>query len=138
IPSAVPESDLLLANQMSDFIFKTSGIDLENWSGQQEKQISSLTLMMKQAANLMPFQKYFDQWDYALKTTGERMLQYGLYNWEPEKIAMMIGEEPSPFFYSRIFAKYKTVVEEADLTPTQNNLQAQNMLDINQAFGREV
>ena len=138
IPSAVPESDLALAQQMSDLVFKTSGIDLENWSGQQEKQISSLTLMMKQAANLMPFQKYFDQWDYALKTTGERMLQYGLYNWEPEKIAMMIGEEPSPFFYSRIFAKYKTVVEEADLTPTQNNLQAQNMLDINQAFGREV
>ncbi len=138
IPSAVPESDLALAQQMADLIFKTSGIDLENWSGQQEKQISSLTLLMKQAANLMPFQKYFDQWDMSLKLLGERLLQIAINNWNAEKISLLIGEEPSPHFYSRIFAKYKTVVEEGELTPTQQNLQAQNMLDINQAFGREV
>lgn len=138
IPSAVPESDLALAQQMSDLIFQTSGINLENWSGQQDKQISSLTAMIKQAANLMVFQKYFDQWDHALKLVGERCLQYALYNWSPEKVEMLIGEEPTPHFYSRIFAKYKTVVEEADLTPTQQNLQAQQMMDINQAFQREV
>jgi hypothetical protein len=138
IPSAVPESDLALAQQMADLVFKTSGIDLENWAGQQDKQVSSLTLMHKMAANLLPFQKYFDQWDHALKLVGERMLQYALFNWNEAKVGMMIGEEPSPHFYSRIFAKYKTVVEEADLTPTQQNLQAQNMLDINQLFGREV
>ena len=138
IPSAVPESDLALAQQMADMVFKTSGIDLENWSGQQDKQVSSLTLLMKQAANLLPFQKYFDQWDHCLKLVGERLLQTALYNWNAEKVALMIGEEPSPHFYSRIFAKYKTVVEEGLLTATQKNLQAQQMMDINQAFGREV
>lgn len=138
IPSAVPESDLALAQQMSDLIFKTSGIDLENWSGQNDKQTSSLTLLIKQAANLLPFQKYFDQWDLALKLLGERMMQIALYNWNAAKVEMMIGEEPSPHFYSRVFAKYKTVVEEGDLTPTQQNLQAQQMLDMNQMFGREV
>jgi len=138
IPSAVPESDLALADQMSNLIFQTSGIQMENWSGQQDKQISSLTMLLKQDANLLVFQKYFDQWDYALKTLGERLLQYALYNWESSKIELMIGEEPSPFFYFRVFAKYKTIVEEADLTPTQQNLQAQQMMDINAAFGREV
>jgi hypothetical protein len=138
IPSAVPESDLALAQQMADLIFKTSGIDLENWSGQNDKQISSLTLLMKQAANLMVFQKYFDQWDYSLKLLGERLLDIALYNWNAQKISLQIGEEPSPHFFSRIFAKYQTVVEEGLLTPTQKNLQAQQMLDINQAFGREV
>lgn len=138
IPSAVPESDLALAQQMADLVFKTSGVDLENWAGQQDKQVSSLTLLIKQGANLLPFQKYFDQWDYSLKLLGERLLQYALYNWNESKVEMMIGEKPSPFFYSRIFAKYKTVVEEGDLTPTQQTLQAQNMLDINQVFGREV
>lgn len=138
IPSAVPESDLALAQQMGDLIFKTSGIDLENWSGQNDKQISTLTLLMKQAASLMVFQKYFDQWDYSLKLLGERMLQIGLNKWNAEKVALMIGEEPSPHFYSKIFAKYNTVVEESDLTPTQQNLQAHQMLDINNAFGREV
>lgn len=138
VPSAVPESDLALAQQMSDLIFQTSGINLENWSAQQDSQVSSLTVLMKQAANLMVFQKYFDQWDYSLKLLGERMLQIVLNNWNAAKIQWMIGEDPSPHFYSRIFAKFKTVVEEGLLTPTQKNLQAQQMMDINATFGREV
>lgn len=138
IPSAVPESDLALGQQMADLIFQTSGINLENWSGQNDKQISSLTMLMKQAANLMVFQKYFDQWDYSLKLLGERLLQISLNNWNAEKVSLLIGEDPSPHFYSRIFAKYQTIVEEGLLTPTQKNLQAQQMMDINQAFGREV
>ncbi len=138
IPSAVPESDLALAQQMSDLIFKTSGVDVENWAGQGDKQSSSLTLLLKQAANLMVFQKYFDQWDHTLKLVGERCLQLVLQNWNAEKVGMMIGEEPSPHFFSKVFAKYQTVVEEGLLTPTQKNLQAQQMLDINASFGREV
>jgi hypothetical protein len=138
IPSAVPQSDLELAQQMADLIFQTSGINLENWSGQNDKQISSLTMLMKQAANLMVFQKYFDQWDFSLKLLGERMLQIVLNNWEASKVQLLIGEEPSPLFFSRIFCKYKTIVEESDLTPTQQNLQAQQMMDINSSFGREV
>jgi hypothetical protein len=138
IPSAVPQSDLELAQQMSDLIMTTSGINLENWSGQQDKQTSSLTVLLKQAANLMVFQKYFDQWDMSLKLVGERLLQIALNNWSAEKVGLMIGEEPSPHFYSKVFAKYQTVVEEGLLTPTQKTLQAQQMMDINAAFGREV
>lgn len=138
IPSAVPQSDLELAQQMNDLIFKVGGIDLENWSGQTDQQISSLTLMMKQAANLMVFQKYFDQWDTALKLLGESLLQIILNNWNAAKVALYIGEEPSPYFYNKIFAKYRTIVEEGLMTPTQRNLQAQQMMDINQAFGREI
>ena len=138
IPSAVPESDLALAQQMADLCFKTSGIDMENWSGQDDKQSSSLTLLLKQAANLMVFQKYFDQWDMSLKLLGERMLLIAISNWNAEKVEMMIGEQPTELFHSKIFAKYHTVVEEGLLTPTQKNLQAQQMLDINTTFGREV
>jgi hypothetical protein len=111
---------------------------MENWAGQADKQISSLTMMLKQAANLMVFQKYFDQWDYSDRLLGDKLLQIVLNNWNAAKVGLYIGEEPTPFFHSKIFAKYKTIVEEADLTPTQQNLQAQQMMDINQAFGREV
>ena len=100
IPSAVPQSDLELAQQMSDLIFKTAGIDLENWSGQNDKQVSTLTLLTKQAANLMVFQKYFDQWDYSLKLVGDKMLQIALNNWSAEKVGLIIGEEPTAHFYS--------------------------------------
>lgn len=138
IPSAVPESDLALAQQMDDLIWKTAGINLENWSGQDDKQISSLTLMMKQAASLMVFQKYFDQWDFSDKLLGNVNLKVLLNNWNAEKVALYLGREPSPFFYSKVFSKFQTIVEESDLTPTQQNLQAQQMLDMNQMFGREV
>lgn len=138
IPSAVPESDMALAQQMADLVWQTAGINLENWSGQNDKQISSLTMLLKSAANLMVFQKYFDQWDYSDKLLGDRLLQITLHNWNAEKVKLYIGEEPSPFFYSRIFSKFQVIVEESDLTPTQQNLQAQQMLDMNQIFGREV
>lgn len=138
IPSAVPESDLALAQQMIDLIYATSGINLENWSGQNDKQTSALTVLLKQAANLMVFQKYFDQWDFSDKLLGERLLQTILNNWNAEKVKLYIGEEPSPYFYSKIFSKFQVIVEESDLTPTQQNLQAQQMFEMNERFGREV
>lgn len=138
IPSGVPESDLALAQQMDDLIWKTAGINLENWAGQNDKQLSTLTLLHKMAANLMVFQKYFDQWDYSLKLVGDKMLQITQQNWNAEKVQLMIGEEPTAFFFSRIFSKFQTAVEEADLTPTQQNLQAQQMMEMNERFGREV
>lgn len=138
MPSAVPESDMALADQLRSLIFGTSGIDLENWSAQNDKQASSLTTMLKQAANLTVLQKYFDQWDYSLKLVGDRLLQIVLNNWNAAKVGLLIGEEPTPHFYSHVFAKYQTIVEEGLLTPTQKNMQAQSMIDINQMFGREV
>jgi hypothetical protein len=93
---------------------------------------------MKQAANLMVFQKYFDQWDYSDKLLGDKLLQIAINKWSAEKVKTIINEEPTPHFYSKVFAKYNTIVEESDLTPTQQNLQAQQMMDMNQAFGREV
>jgi hypothetical protein len=138
IPSAVPQSDLALADQMKEMIFATSGIQMENWSGQEDKQISSLTVLLKQAANLMVFQKYFDQWDYSLKILGDRCLQIVMNNWSHEKVKLIINEDPSPFFYSKIFAKYQCTVEEGLMTPTQKQMQAQQLLDINTTFGREV
>lgn len=138
IPNAVPPSDMELANQLADLIFSTSGVNLENWSAQEDKQASSLTVLLKQAANLMVLQKYFDQWDYSLKMLGDKMLKIVLNNWNAAKCSLLLGEEPSPHFYSKIFAKYQVIVEEGLLTATQRNLQAQQMMEINQMFGREV
>jgi len=138
IPSAVPASDMELANQMADLVFSVSGVNMESWTGDDTKQLSGLTLMLKQGANLLVLQKYFDQWDYSLKLLGGLLLQIVLNNWNAAKVGLMIGEEPSPYFYSRIFAKYKVLVEEGVNTPTQRSMHAQQLLEINQIYGREV
>jgi len=138
LPSAVPESDMALADQLRSLIFGTSGVDLENWSAQNDKQASSLTTMLKQAANLMVLQKYFDQWDYSLKTLGERLLQIALNNWEAAKVGLIIGEEPSPFFYSKIFARFQVIVEEGNLTNTQKQQEFAQLLELNQLLGGTI
>ena len=86
----------------------------------------------------MVLQKYFDQWDYSLKLLGGRMLDIVLNNWNEAKCGLLLGEEPTAHFYSHIFAKYNVVVEEGLNTATQKNMQAQQLLEINQIFGREV
>lgn len=138
IPNAVPPSDMALADQLQSMIFSVSGVNMESWTGDDNKQMSGLTLMLKQAANLMVLQKYFDQWDYSLKLLGDKLLQIVLNGWNAQKVGLIIGEEPSPHFYSRIFAKYQVVVSEGINTPTQQAAQAQQLLEINQLFGREV
>src|SRR5690606_17998262 len=100
-PTAVPESDFALADQLRNLIFATSGVDLENWSAQNDKQASTLTTMIKQAANLVVLQKYFDQWDLALKLVGEKLLQIVLNNWNAQKVATILQEEPTPLFYNK-------------------------------------
>jgi len=137
-PTAVPESDFALADQLRNLIFSTSGVDLENWSAQNDKQASTLTTMIKQAANLVVLQKYFDQWDLALKLVGERLLQIVLNNWNAEKAALILKEEPTPLFYNKMFSEFQVIVEEGLLTPTQRAYQAQQLLEINASFGREV
>ncbi len=135
IPSGVPESDMALADQMQQMIFAVSGINLENWSAQDQPGASFLTTLTKQAANLMVLQKYFDQWDLSKKWLGHLLLQIILNNWSAEKIQFLLGEEPSPFFYSKIFAKYTVIVEEGILTPTQQFQEYQAWLELNQQLG---
>ncbi len=138
LPTEVPQSDMALADQLQSLIFSTSGINLENWSAQDQVQASSLTVMLKQAANLMVLQKYFDQWDLSLKTLGDRLLETVQNNWNSSKVASIINEEPTESFHDRMFVKCQVTVEEGILTPTQANQQAQQMLELNQIFGREV
>lgn len=135
LPSSVPPSTMQLADQLSNLIFSTSGVNLESWAGDDMKQMSGLTLLIKQAANLMVLQKYFDQWDYSLKLIGERLLQIIQNNWNAAKVSLIIGEDPSPYFYSHIFSKYQVVVEEGLNTATQKQQEFMQWMELNQALG---
>lgn len=135
IPNAVPPSDMALADQLSNLIFSTSGVNIENWSAQENGQVSALTVLLKQGANLMVLQKYFDQWDVSLKLLGDRLLKIVMNNWNAQKVTLILGEDPSPHFYSKIFAKYQVIVEEGLNTATQRQQEFMQWLELNQALG---
>ena len=135
IPSSVPASTMQLADQLANLIYSTSGVNLESWAGDDMKQMSGLTLLIKQAANLMVLQKYFDQWDSSLKTLGDRLLQIVQNMWNAPKVSLIIGEEPTPFFYSHVYSKYQVIVEEGLNTATQKQQEFIQWMELNQALG---
>lgn len=137
-PTAVPESDLALAEQLWKLIFSVSGVDMETWQAAPEANTSALDTYLKQAGSLMILQKYFDQWDAALKVLGDRFLKIILYNWNAAKVGLILGEEPSPHFFSRIFAKYQVIVEEGGLTASQQHTEFKQLLELNQLTGGAI
>lgn len=137
-PTAVPESDMALAEQLWKLIFSVSGVDMETWQAAPEANTSALDTYLKQAGSLMILQKYFDQWDAALKTLGDRFLKIILNNWNAAKVGLILGEEPSPHFFSRIFAKYQVIVEEGALTASQQHTEFKQLLELNQLTGGAI
>lgn len=135
LPSSVPASTMQLADQLANLIFSTSGVNLESWAGDDMKQMSGLTLLIKQAANLMVLQKFFDQWDASLKTLGGKLLQIVQNNWDASKVQLYLGEDPSPYFYSHIFSRCQVVVEEGLNTATQKHQEFIQWMELNQALG---
>lgn len=134
IPNAVPPSDMQLADQLADFIFRTSGVNQE-LLGMADDAKSGIEVMLRQGAGLVTLQKYFDQWDTALKLLG-RLEQKIIQNmWSPAKIARILGKEPNPEFLSKTFSRYDVVVAEGLDTAIQQQSQFRQMLEINQMLG---
>lgn len=137
IPNAVPPSDLQLADQLQNLIFQVTGVSLENFGlgDNADKMQSGLAIMLKQGAGLMVLQKYFDQWDVSLSLLGNLEMKIIQNKWNVTKIARMLGEEPTPHFFSRMFAKYHVNVVEGVNTSTQQQMQFKQMLELNEMLG---
>jgi hypothetical protein len=116
-------------------IYRTTGVSVDNLGFSEDKQMSGLSLMLRQGAGLVALQKYFDQWDVALKLLGYLELAIIQHTWTPEKVGMMLGEQPSPYFFSKMFFKYHILVAEGLNTTTQKQLMLNQVLEMNQMMG---
>jgi len=134
IPNAVPPSDMQLADQLADFIFRTSGVNQE-LMGMASDSNTGIQEMLRQGAGLVTLQKYFDQWDTALMLLGKLDQQIIQNNWSPAKIARIIGKEPNAEWLNKTFSKYDVQVAEGLNTTIQQQQQFRQMLDLNQLLG---
>ena len=134
IPNAVPPSDMELANQLADFIFRTSGVNQE-LMGMADDSTTGIEVMLRQGAGLVTLQKYFDQWDNVLKSLG-RLEQKIIQNkWSPAKIARILGKQPNVEFLNKTFSKYDVLVSEGLNTTVQAQQQFMQMLHLNKELG---
>lgn len=134
IPNAVPASDMELANQLSDFIFKTSGVNQELMGMADDTDIG-ITTMLRQGAGLVTLQKYFDQWDTSLKYLGRLEQKIIQNNWSPSKIQRILGKEPNIQFQTGLFSKYSVLVEEGLNTTIQQQQEFVQAVKLNEMLG---
>ena len=134
IPNAVPPSDMQLADQLADLIFRTSGVNQE-LLGMANVAISGLEVMLRQGAGLITLQKYFDQWDTSLKLIGKLEQKIIQNKWSPAKIAMILGKEPNVEFQNKTFSQYDVAVAEGLNTTIQQQQEAIQIGQLNQVLG---
>lgn len=134
IPNAVPPSDMQLADQLADFIYRTSGVNQE-LLGMSQDSNSGIEAMLRQGAGLVTLQKYFDQWDVALKLLGKLEQRIVQNKWSPAKIARILGKEPNYEFLTKAFSRYDVLVSEGLNTTIQQQQQFKQLLDLNQLLG---
>ena len=133
IPNAVPPSDMQLADQLADFIFRTSGVNQE-LLGMASDAATGIEVMLRQGAGLVTLQKFFDQWDVSLKLLG-KLEQKIVQNWSPAKISRILGKEPNPEFLTKTYSKYDVLVAEGLDTTIQQQMQFRQMMELNQMLG---
>jgi hypothetical protein len=134
IPNAVPPSDMQLADQLADLIFRTSGVNQE-LLGMANDSATGIEVMLRQGAGLVTLQKYFDQWDVALKLLGNLEQKIIQKKWSAAKIQRIIGKEPNPEFLTKTFSKYDVLVSEGLNTTIQQQQQFLQISQLNQIVG---
>lgn len=134
VPNAVPPSDMQLADQLADLIFRTSGVNQE-LMGMASDSDTGIQEMLRQGAGLVTLQKYFDQWDVALNLLGrlEQMIVQNM--WSPAKMQKILGRPVSPAFQLKAFSKFDVLVSEGLNTTIQQQQQFVQMLQLNQILG---
>jgi hypothetical protein len=134
IPNAVPPSDLQLADQLADLVFRVSGVNQE-LMGMAPDSNTGIQEMLRQGAGLVTLQKYFDQWDVSLKLLGKLEMRIIQNMWSPAKISRILGHEPTPEFMNKTFSKYDVLVSEGLNTTIQQQQQFVNIMQLNEALG---
>jgi len=117
-PNIVPPSDMELANQLVDLVYKVSGVN-EELMGAADDDKAALLSMLRQGAGLVTLQKYFDQWDRAFMLLGKMEMAIVQANWSPFKVWRIIGEPPTEQFFNKNFQKYDCIVSEGLNTTVQ-------------------
>ena len=129
IPNAVPASDMQLADQLQQLINPLAGVNQE-LMGMASDAKAGITEMLRQGAGLVTLQKYFDQWDRALKLLGMLEVRIIQNNWTPFKVNRIIHDQPSEEFFSKNFHTYDILPEESLNTTVQRQNQFVQLLQL--------
>ncbi len=130
VPNAVPPSDMQLADQMQQLISPLALVTPELMGASSEQGLAGITEMLRQGAGLVTLQKYFDQWDRALKLLGVLEMRIIQIRWTAFKVSRIIKEQPTQEFYDKNFSQYDVLPEESLNTTVQRQQQFAQLLQL--------
>lgn len=109
--------------QIADNIGEFSGVTNENLGfSEMGSQVSGTAIKLRQASGTTTLAEIYDNSDISFKMLGKLQMEMMQANWSPDKVARIIGREPTQEFYQNNFGKYDCIVKETNLTDTQRNL----------------
>jgi hypothetical protein len=135
MPIIPPDPTMLQMEEMlSSLVMRITGAN-EELMGAAVDDKAGVLAMLRQGAGLVTLQRLFDQMDETQKQVGDIMIEMVQKNWTYSKVRDVLGEEPTPEFDHKAFAKYSTKIVQGVLTETQQQLEYAQLLDLYERTG---
>lgn len=131
-PADVPSNMIEISRSLAQEVQEISGVS-EELLGAAADDIPGIRAMLKQSAGLTTLQRLFDQADLSLKLLGELTMKVIMNKFTPGKLRRILGEEPAPEFYNKVFGKYGIAIEEGLNTTSQKQMQFAQLLQLKEA-----
>jgi hypothetical protein len=131
-PPDIPQGQMLLGEMFNEIIPQILGINPELLGMPDNDKVETAAVLakMRQSAGLVSLRGVFDNLTESQRILGQKVLKLIQVNYSPEKVRLITKKDPTPEFYSKMFARYDIVVEEGLLTDTQRQSQYLQLLAI--------
>lgn len=123
--AGIDPSQFQLESEFDRDMMELAGVNAELFGMAENDKIETAGILakMRQSAGLVNLQDIFDNLRQSQRLLGEKVMKLIQLNYTAEKIQMITKKQPTPEFFSKMFAKYDVVVEEGILTDTQRQSQ---------------
>lgn len=130
-PAEVPASHFQLTDLYAKGMSEILGVNDAAFGVPESGNESGIMMMLRQGAAVTNLQGVFDNLRYAQKMLTKKVLKL-IQTWTPEKVARVLGRQPTEQFYSKEFIKYDISVQEGVLTDTQRQVYFRQLVDLKQ------
>lgn len=131
-PPQIPPSWFQEIEMLDRDMAKAAGIN-EELMGSADDDKAGILSMLRQGSGLTTLQPIFDNLDQSQKILAQVYLDLMQNNWEVGKFQRILGEDPHPVIKSKYFSKFDIQVIDGALTPTQQNLEFKQLMEMIQA-----
>lgn len=128
-PAQIPPSMFQLQDLFDKDMREIIGVNDSMFGIPSSGNESGLLTMLRQASSVTGLQTVFDKLRFSQKNLSSKVLKL-IQSWSPEKVARIIGEEPTDAFYNKDLTKFDVIVQEGVLTDTQQQMYFRQLMDL--------